>query len=70
MNECSCNSMSLQNGKDSVVLGFLSGEMSVVLVISAVDVLWKAEESLLLLAIFSRCCAVNDNGRQIYLSLS
>lgn len=41
-----------------------------VLVILGVDILWMAGESLLHLAIFSQCCAVDDNGRQIYLSLS
>lgn len=68
MNECACNSMSTRNGKDRLLYRFSRGE-NMVLVIQGVDILWKAGESLLQLAIFSQCCVVDDNGRQIYLSL-
>lgn len=71
MNKCACNSMSLHNGKDSLLyrLCFESsrGE-NIVVVIQGVDIV--DGRRLLHLAIFSLCSVVSVNGRQIYLSLS
>lgn len=73
MNEHACNSMSSHNGKRQLYFTDRSDSSrmeSMVLVIQGVDVLWTAGESLFHLAIFSECCVVDDNSRQIYLSLS
>lgn len=70
MNACACNSVSVHNGKDSLLHRLHSDssrDRSVVVVIQGGDIV---DDGRITPSIFSLCSVVADNGRQIYLSVS